>query len=85
MTFPKPKDVIMIPETTIVGIHEPLPKILGKVPSSPICLVVLEPAIMREKVTDRVAVKAEKATMSDIGVGAPIDDSAIESGLERLP
>lgn len=74
-----------MPATTTVGIHEPLPKNLGSNPSSPICLAVLEPATISERVTVKVAVKAEKATTSNTGVGASIDERASESGFEDVP
>ena len=84
-TFPSPKEAIIIPATTIVGIHEPFPKNFGSEPSSPICLAILDPATINESVTVKVAVNAENATTSDTGAGAPIASKAKERGFDVVP
>ena len=84
-TFPSPREEIIIPATIRVGIHEPFPKTLGSKPSSPICLAILDPATTSESVTVKVAVKAENATTSDTGTGAPIASKAKERGFDVVP
>lgn len=54
-------------------------------PSSPICFVVLEPAIMTERVTVKVAVRENNATIRNTGLRASSDDRAKESGLDMAP
>ena len=85
LTLPRVKDTIIMVATAIVGTFESLPKKRGNKPSSPMRLVVLDPAMISESVTVSVAVKAENATAYVMGVGALTDERVSERGLEATP